>query len=102
MKFLHKHFSNGHLQSLQAWAYGDALDNILVQMHWSQELMIIALGLDKNYLQQRYQFHQNILINEKRDAELEYLNDSYKEYQVLMELVREAGTALPPYQKVNK
>ncbi|WOE40398.1 hypothetical protein [Acinetobacter chinensis] len=64
--------------------------------------MIIALGLDKEYLEECYQFHQKILNNEKRDSELEYLNDSYKEYHVLMELVREAGTALPPYQKVNK
>ncbi|UUS60251.1 MULTISPECIES: hypothetical protein [unclassified Acinetobacter] len=101
VKFLNKHFSDGNLQSLQAWAYGDALDHVLVQMHWSQELMIIALGLDKEYLEERYQFHQNILSNEKRDAELEYLNDSYKEYQVLMELVREAGTALAPYLKKN-
>ena len=87
------------MQSLQAWAYGDVIDNILVQMHWSQELMIIALGLDKDYLEERYQFHQNILSNEKRDSELEYLNDSYKEYNLLMDLVREAGTALAPYQK---
>lgn len=99
VRFLHKYFSNGNLQSLQAWAYGDVIDNILVQMHWSQELMIIALGLDKDYLEERYQFHQNILSNEKRDSELEYLNDSYKEYNLLMDLVREAGTALAPYQK---
>ncbi|MDV2468748.1 hypothetical protein QR674_07105 [Acinetobacter chinensis] len=102
VKFLNKHFSDGNLQSLQAWAYGDALDHVLVQMHWSQELMIIALGLDKDYLQERYQFHQKILNNEKRDSELEYLNDSYQEYLVLMDLVRKAGTALPSYQKVNK
>lgn len=102
VKFLNKHFSDGNLQSLQTWAYGDALDHVLVQMHWSQELMIIALGLDKDYLQERYQFHQKILNNEKRDSELEYLNDSYQEYLVLMDLVREVGIALPPYQKVNK
>lgn len=99
VKFLHKHFSDGNLQSLQAWAYGDTLDNVLVQMHWSQELMIIALGLDKDYLEERYQFHQEILTSEKRDSELDYLNDSYQEYLVLMDLVREAGTALAPYQK---
>lgn len=99
VRFLHKYFANGDLQSLQAWAYGDAIDDILVQMHWSQELMIIALGLDKDYLDKRYQFHQEILSNEKRDSELVYLNDSYKEYFLLMDLVREAGTPLPPYQK---
>lgn len=101
VKFLNKHFSDGNLQSLQAWAYGDALDHVLVQMHWPHELMIIALGLDKVYLDKRYQFHHEILTNEKRDSELEYLNDSYQEYLVLMELVREAGTALDPYQKHN-
>lgn len=99
MSFLHKHFSNGHLQSLQAWAYGDVIDNILVQMHWTQELLIIALSLDQDYLDKRYQFHQENLTNEKRDSELEYLNNSYQEYLVLMDLVKEADTALLPYQK---
>lgn len=94
VKFLDQHFSNGQLQSLQSWAYGDAIDNILVQMHWSQELMIIALGLDKNYLDIRYKFHQERLSTEKKDSELVYLNDSYKEFLLLMDLVRDAGTAL--------
>ncbi len=44
--------------------WGRTLDHVLVQMHWSQELMIIALGLDKNYLDKRYQFHQEILTSE--------------------------------------
>ena len=80
VKFLDQHFSSGQLQSLQSWAYGDAIDSILVQMHWSQELMIIALGLDKNYLDIRYKFHQERLSTEKKDSELVYLNDSYKEF----------------------
>lgn len=83
---------------MQSWAYGDAIDSILVQMHWSQELMIIALGLDKNYLDIRYKFHQERLSTEKKDSELVYLNDSYKEFLLLMDLVRDAGTALAPYQ----
>ncbi|ENX62211.1 MULTISPECIES: hypothetical protein [Acinetobacter] len=101
VNFLHQHFANGNLKSLQTWAYGDAIDHILVQMHWSQELMIIALGLDKDYLEKRYQYHAEILRHEKKDAELNYLNDSYAEYKILMNLVEEAGTALPPYQKIQ-
>ncbi|MCH7380731.1 MULTISPECIES: hypothetical protein [Acinetobacter] len=100
INFLHQHFANGNLRSLQTWAYGDVIDHILVQMHWSQELMIIALGLDKDYLEKRYQYHCEILRNEKKDSELDYLNNSYAEYKVLMTLVEEAGTALPPYQKI--
>ncbi|NNP69063.1 hypothetical protein [Acinetobacter sp. Ac_5812] len=100
INFLHQHFANGNLRSLQTWAYGDVIDHILVQMHWSQELMIIALGLDKDYLEKRYQYHCEILRNEKKDSELDYLNNSYAEYKVLMILVEEAGTALPPYQKI--
>ncbi|MCH7302837.1 hypothetical protein MMP74_00230 [Acinetobacter sp. NIPH 1869] len=101
VNFLHQHFTNGNLKSLQTWAYGDAIDHILVQMHWSQELMIIALGLDKDYLEKRYQYHAETLRHEKKDAELNYLKDSYAEYKILMNLVEEAGTALPPYQKIQ-
>ncbi|WP_254433792.1 hypothetical protein [Acinetobacter sp. Marseille-Q1618] len=99
IKLLHQHFADGNLNSLQTWAYGDNIDNILVQMHWSQELMIIALGLDQDYLEKRYQYHCEILGNEKRDSELQYLKDSYAEYKILMSLVEEAGTALAPYRK---
>ncbi|WP_343621771.1 hypothetical protein [Acinetobacter proteolyticus] len=99
--FLHQHFANGNLKSLQTWAYGDVIDHILVQMHWSQELMIIALGVDKDYLEKRYQYHAEILRHEKKDAELNYLNDSYAEYKILMNLIEEAGTTLPPYQKIQ-
>lgn len=101
INFLHQHFANGNLRNLQIWAYGDAIDHILVQMHWSQELMIIALGLDKDYLEKRYQYYAEILCHEKKEAELNYLNDSYAEYKILMNLVEEAGTALPPYQKIQ-
>lgn len=94
--FLYKHFSDGNLKSLQTWAYGDTIDNILVQMNWSQELMFIALGLDREYFEERYQYHLEIL---KGTSSEEFLNRVYGEYKVLMDLIEEAGTALPPYQK---
>ena len=101
--FLDQHLpKNGNFHALQAWAYGDVVDNTLLLMHWTQELLIIALGLDHEYLEQRYLYHLNLLAEPKYESQKKYLESTYQDYLKLMSLIEEAGTAVPAYRnKVN-
>ena len=101
--FLDQHLpKNGNFYALQAWAYGDVVDNTLLLMHWPQELLIIALGLDHEYLEQRYLYHLNLLAEPKYESQKKYLESTYQDYLKLMSLIEEAGTAVPAYRnKVN-
>lgn len=92
------------MASLQAWAYGDMPDGIIIQLQRDVELTMIALSLDSEYLQQRYEYYKQAILEQDQSSEeinrsLGYFESDYTFYKELMQIVQEAGTALPPYQK---
>ncbi len=101
--YIHFIFSNigkGRLEVLQAWAYGDMPADFTVDLDFRFELMMIALGLDDDYLNERYQFHKQAFTRHNaRTRDLGLLEESYKFCQKLMLIVEEAGTGLQPYLK---
>lgn len=104
VSFIFAHLGNGNLKELQAWAYGDMPENTTIQLNFYYELMMIAVSLDKPYLQERYQYHKDIILMKDQELpgvinELNTLERDYIFLKELMPIIQEAGTALPPYQK---
>lgn len=107
LNFVLSYMGRGQLQALQAWAYGDMPEGVIVLLDDINELLIIALSLDHVYLQQRYEHHKQAILAQDQSlpgviSALNNLEEKYIFYQELMQIVKEAGTALPPYQrKIN-
>jgi hypothetical protein len=98
IRFIFSNLGQGRLEILQAWAYGEMPANIQIDLDFRSELMMIALSQDQSYLQQRYQYHKDALMqNHARASDLGLLEESYKFCQKLIKIVTEAGTGLQPY-----
>lgn len=94
--FIFTHLGNGNLKELQAWAYGDMPEGLIIQLDYKTKMMIYAVSLDQETLDQYYEQSKKEFSEEK---ELFYLEQNYIFYNDILKIVQEAGTALPPYQK---
>ncbi|MCH7337677.1 hypothetical protein [Acinetobacter sp. NIPH 2699] len=100
INFIFFHLGQGRLEALQAWAYGDMPPDMMIDLDFRFELMMIALSQDATQLELCYQNHKAILTkNKARAHDLGLLEDSYKFCQKLMKMVKDEGTGLPPYVK---
>ena len=96
VSFIFAHLGNGNLKELQAWAYGDMPEGLIIQLDYKTRMMIYAVSLDQETLDQCYAQHKNEFSEEKRILNLK-LNNLF--YNDILKIVQEAGTALPPYQR---
>ncbi|MCY6412706.1 hypothetical protein QTA56_11295 [Acinetobacter sp. VNH17] len=96
VSFIFAHLGNGNLKELQAWAYGDMPEGLIIQLYYKTRMMIYAVSLDQDALDQCYEQSKKEFSEEK---ELFYLEQNYLFYNDILKIVQEAGTALPPYQK---
>ncbi|USA54056.1 hypothetical protein NDN13_02325 [Acinetobacter sp. C32I] len=98
INFIFSNLGQGRLEVLQAWAYGDMPTDLKIDLDFRFELMMLALSQDQPYLQQRYQYHKAVLMqNNARASDLGLLEESYTFCQKLSKIVMEAGTGLQPY-----
>ncbi|VXA58073.1 conserved hypothetical protein [Acinetobacter proteolyticus] len=98
INFIFSNLGQGRLEVLQAWAYGDMPAELKIDLDFRFELMMIALSQDFPYLQERYQYHKAVLMqNNARASDLGLLEESYKFCQKLNKIVMDAGTGLQPY-----
>jgi hypothetical protein len=105
VSFIFAHLGNGNLKTLQAWAYGDMPEDTIIQFSYKDKMMIYALSLDLNSLSDCYEAYKDECSKkeyekqEYYDKALSDLEYNYSLYQDTIALIREAGTALPAYQK---
>ncbi|RZG66093.1 hypothetical protein EXE25_11310 [Acinetobacter bouvetii] len=105
VSFIFAHLGNGNLKTLQAWAYGDMPEDTIIQLSYKDKMMIYALSLDLNSLSDCYEAYKDECSKkeyekqEYYDKALSDLEYNYSLYQDTIALIREAGTALPAYQK---
>lgn len=103
--FVLSSIGQGQLNNLQAWAYGNFPPGMTIGLQPRFRLMVIALSADANFLQQLYQHYKQDLLDKVPKGErtlyhsLESLETDYLFFQEVIDIVKQAGTALPLYQK---
>ncbi|RZF50470.1 hypothetical protein EXE30_12930 [Acinetobacter halotolerans] len=100
INFIFFHLGQGRLETLQAWVYGDMPSDMIIDLDFRFELMMIALSQDVEQLELCYQKQKALFTqNKARAHDLGLLEESYKLCQKLLKIVEDEGTALQPYIK---
>ncbi len=82
-------------------------EDTIIQLSYKDKMMIYALSLDLKSLSECYETYKEECSKkeyekqEYYDKALSDLEYNYSLYQDTIALIREAGTALAPYQKKN-